>query len=176
MNVEPTYVRSKEPAFQIHARDVPLDLKSFENSSSPGDETKRLFALMWAGHLRVTLNDTIHSIPPAPFVRSTDVRVADCPEYYECSELNIFPQFPVLNSSGHDSVIFSQLPFYRVHLAVWEPPAPVPLALFGDHCRHYGCATYGTVICAQTSETVRGTVLTIGSEPFNRILTLTTGR
>lgn len=173
MNVDPTYVRLKETAFHIHAGDVPLDLKSFENSSTYNDN-KRLFTLMWAGHLRSTLNDTIQVLPGAPFVRSTDLQVVDCPEYYVCSELNIFPQSPRMNASGHDSVTFFQLPFYRVHFALWQPPAPLPLPLLGDHCRHYGCATYGTVICAQTSETDRGTVLTIGSEPINDILTLTT--
>jgi len=70
-------------------------------------------------------------------------------------------------SSEHDYITFFDFPFYHMRIALWQPDlSPFPISVERAHCTGYDCEGRGTVICARTTETNQGSVLTVGSKPL----------
>jgi hypothetical protein len=171
MDVEKIYIKSTESKFQVQGHDVPIDFANYANAPLKVNY-QRMMALWTVGHQQYSTQLISKS---TPFIQSTPV-LAPCPDFYNCSEINLFPPqlgfiLDQVDTSGQDFFILYRHPFYHIHFSQWQDPAPFPLSMTSDHCRYMGCADIiGAMICALTAETDEGTVLTVGIKTFIIVL------
>jgi len=163
MNVEKTYI-SSNGTFEVRASNSPIDFSPFQNSTN--NDLYKLYAIETAGHL---YDAKSHPVTSAPLIQSTTV--VDCPNNWTCLEANLVRQssswiLGLNDTFGHDFITIYHLPFYHIRVINWVPPTPLPISLKGDHCRWYGCGDQiGALICASTTKTDKGTMLTVGTAP-----------
>ena len=171
MDVKRIYIKSTGSKFQVQGHDVPIDFANYVNASLEVNH-QRMMALWTVGHQQYSTQLISKS---TPFIQSTPV-LAPCPDFYNCSEINLFPPqlgfiHNQVDTSGQDFFILYRHPFYHIHFSQWQDPAPFPLSLTSHHCRYLGCAgVIGAMICALSSETYEGTVLTVGIKAFIIVL------
>lgn len=171
MDVTGIYIKSTESKFQVRGHDVPIDFTNYVNGAHQQLDHQRQQALWTVGHQQYSKGLLSNS---TPFIQSTPV-LAPCPEFHNCSEIKLLPtQLGLINdqvdTSGQDFFIVYRQPFYHIHFSQWQDPAPYPLNLTSK-CTHSGCAgSIGALICAQSSETDEGTILTVGIKAFIIVL------
>lgn len=166
MDFDTTYIRTSGSNFRIHSKHVPFDFSIYSNITNP--DLVRL----------ITFQSTMAESPnllSAPLVRTTPV-VRDCQENYQCSDIDLFPQYgrftpDLANTTGQDFITIYRLPFYRIRLSrVLSVVSWPETEDFYNICKVHSCKNlngdrYGMGECAWTAHAEQRKGLGVGTYP-----------